>query len=63
MFNRPLIFIVIDKRNGRLKIADCSPSFIESGKEKVEKAIDVYHKFFSDEKTEDINSYIFKETL
>lgn len=63
MFNKPLFFIVIDKRNGRLKIADCSPAFIESGKEKVEKAIEVYHKFFSDEKTEDIDNYIFRETL
>ena len=30
---------------------------------KVEKAIEVYNKFFSDESTEDIETYIIKETL
>mgnify|MGYP003631072514 CR=1 FL=1 len=63
MFGMQLIFIVIDKRNGRLKICDCSDSFIDRGREKVEKAIEVYHKFFSNEATEDIRSYIYKETL
>tara|TARA_R110000764_G_scaffold34575_2_gene77104 strand:+ start:2522 stop:3292 length:771 start_codon:yes stop_codon:yes gene_type:complete len=63
MFNKQLIFIVIDKRNARLKICDCSDSFINRGREKVERAIDVYHKFFSDEATEDIYSHIYKETL
>ena len=63
MFNLQLIFIVIDKRNGRLKICDCSDSFIDRGREKVEKAIEVYRKFFSNEATEDIYSHIYKETL
>jgi hypothetical protein len=63
MFGMQLIFIVIDKSNGRLKICDCSDSFIDRGREKVEKAIEVYHKFFSNEATEDIRSYIYKETL
>ena len=58
-----ILFIAIDKRNGRLKICECSDSFINRGREKVEKAIEVYHKFFSDEATEDIGSYIYKETL
>jgi len=63
MFSMQLLFIAIDKRNGRLKICECSDSFINRGREKVEKAIEVYHKFFSDEATEDIGSYVYKETL
>ncbi|MDA9247089.1 PD-(D/E)XK nuclease-like domain-containing protein [Flavobacteriaceae bacterium] len=63
LFGKPLIFLVIDKTTARLGIFECSPSFIQGGQEKVEQAVDVYHKFFSDEKTEDINSYIHRQTL
>ena len=44
-------------------IYDCSPHFIEGGKNKVEKATEVYNKFFSNEKTHNILNYIHKETL
>tara|TARA_R110000751_G_scaffold153645_1_gene258712 strand:+ start:2795 stop:3541 length:747 start_codon:yes stop_codon:yes gene_type:complete len=63
MFNRPLRFFVIDKQSFQLGIYDCSPNFIEGGKNKVEKATEVYNKFFSNEKSYDINNYIHKEVL
>jgi hypothetical protein len=37
--------------------------FIQGGQEKVEQAVEVYHKYFSNEATEDINSYIHRQIL
>ena len=34
-----------------------------SDKNKVEKATEIYNKFFSDDKSHDINNYIHKEVL
>ena len=63
MFNKPMLFIVICKTSNRLGMFDCSADFIKGGQNKVEKATEIYNKFFSDEKTEDINNYIHKQTL
>jgi len=62
-FNRPLVFYVVDKLTFELGIYHPSETFLSYGKEKVEKAIEVYNKFFSDEATEDIETYIIKESL
>ena len=62
-FNRPLRFYVIDKQSFQLGIYDCSANFIEGGKNKVEKATEIYNKFFSNDKSHDINNYIHKEIL
>jgi|TARA_R110001606_G_scaffold383677_1_gene546062 hypothetical protein len=62
-FNKPLRFFVICKQTFQLGIYDCSPHFVEGGKNKVEKATEVYNKFFSNEKSHDINNYIHKEIL
>lgn len=63
MFNKPMLFIVICKSTNRLGMFDCSADFIKGGQNKVEKATEIYNKFFSNEKTEDINNYIHKQTL
>ena len=63
MYNKPMLFIVICKTTHRLGMFDCSPDFIKGGQNKVEKATEVYKKFFSDEKTDDINNYIHRQTL
>jgi len=63
LFGKPLIFLVIDKRTARLGIFECSQSFIQGGQEKVEQAVEVYQKYFSDEATEDIHTYIHRQTL
>jgi len=63
LFGKPMVFIVIDKNTFELKISDCSSDFIERGREKVEKAIKVYKKFYSDDATSNISNYIYKETL
>ena len=63
LFGKQLVFFVIDKSNGKLGIFECSAEFLENGKNKVEQAIEVYHKFYSDEATEDITNYIHRQTL
>ena len=37
--------------------------FLDNGKEKVERAVEVYNKFFSENAEENIDTYIIKETL
>jgi len=63
LFNKPMLFVVIDKRTSEVKFAPCSQEFIDSGQHKVEKAIKVFKKFFSDDKTHNISDYIYKEIL
>ena len=40
-----------------------SQTFLDYGKEKVERAIDIYNKFYSDGATESIEEYVIKEIL
>ncbi len=63
LFGKEMLFFVIDKSTMQLKICDCSPQFIELGKEKVERATEEYNKFYSENKTENVDSYIMQETL
>jgi hypothetical protein len=57
LFGKPLKFLVIDKTNGQLGLFETTADFIERGAEKVEKAIEVYNKFFSKDATDDVNQY------
>ncbi len=61
-FNMDMVFIAVDKRTRKIGIYDCSPQFLESGKNKVEKAVEAYRLFF---KTEDFDfkDYCITETL
>jgi len=63
LFGKPITFIVIDKNSFELKISDCSSDFIARGSEKVDKAIKVFKKFYSNDAPYDISNYIYKETL
>lgn len=59
LFNKPLVFYVIDKGTGQLGIFRPSETFIKSGEDKVAKAIEVYNKYFGPNAIEDIdNAYI-----
>ena len=62
-FDKPLVFYVVDKLTFELGIFEPSDNFLNNGKEKVEKAIEVYNKFFSQDAEEDIENYIIKELL
>ena len=63
LFGKQMVFFVIDKSNGKLGIFECSADFIESGQRKVEEAMEIFHKFFSEQATEDISNYIHRQTL
>jgi hypothetical protein len=57
LFGKPLKFLVIDKTNGQLGVFETTADFIEKGAVKVQKAIEVYNKFFGEDATDDVNQY------
>jgi hypothetical protein len=63
LFDKPLVFMVIDKSSGQLGWFEPSIDFIKGGEQKVERALEVYEKFFSDNPMGDIDSYFIHETL
>jgi len=62
LFGYDMIFLVVDKNTHQMGLYDCSPQFIERGKQKVEKAVEQYRLFFENE---DFNASQFftNETL
>ena len=46
MFGYELVFIVIDKKTHQIGLFDCSDRFIQSGSNKVAKAVQAYNDFF-----------------
>ena len=46
LFGYQMIFMVIDKSTHQIGIFDCSPKFLENGKDKVDQAVDAYELFF-----------------
>ena len=46
LFGYQMIFMAIDKSTHQIGIFDCSPRFLENGKDKVDQAIDAYELFF-----------------
>jgi len=63
LFSRPLVFYVVDKTSGMLGIFRPTEEFIKRGEEKVERAVEVYHKFFGPNPTENIEYYFMDEML
>ena len=49
LFGYDMLFIAIDKNTHRIGLFDCSPNFYKSGKEKVQKASELYDLFYKDE--------------
>ena len=62
LFGYEFLFIVIDKTTHQIGMFDCSPQFYESGKDKVQRAVDAYELFFA---TEDFDpkQYFISKTL
>lgn len=63
IFGKPLKFLVIDKVTTQLGIFNPSVDFIMGGKAKVEKAIEVYRKYFGEDAEDDISNHFIFETL
>ena len=47
LFDYDMVFMAIDKTTHQIGIYDCSEKFLETGKEKVEKAIEAYELFYN----------------
>jgi hypothetical protein len=63
MFNLPFEFFVIDKESLQMKRFTCSDEFLERGRDKVLKAVQVYKRFFTEASTEDVMNYVANEIL
>jgi len=63
MFGLPFEFFVIDKKTLQMKRFGCSDEFLERGREKVEKAVNVWKRFFAPDSTEDVRQYVSNEIL
>ena len=61
-FNMDMIFVTVDKLSGKIGIFDCSPQFLERGKDKVEQAIEQYRLFYKN-KDFDPAQYCVTKTL
>ena len=62
LFGYEMIFIAIDKNTGKIGLFDCSPDFYRSGKDKLEKACEMYELFHESEDFEP-QQYFINETL
>ena len=62
LFGYEMLFIAIDKNTGKIGLFDCSPDFYQSGKDKVEKACEMYELFHESEDFEP-QQYFINETL
>lgn len=63
MFDKPFEFFVIDKDTLQMKRFACSDEFLESGRRKVERAVNVWNRFFSPDAKEDVQQYVMEEVL
>ena len=63
LFGKPLYFYVIDKESEQLGLFRPSEEFVSGGEAKVERAMEVYYKYFGAEPTDDIDNYFINETL
>jgi len=62
LFGYEMVFIAIDKNTGKIGLFDCSPDFYKSGKDKLEKACEMYELFYESEDFEP-QQYFINETL
>lgn len=62
MFGYELVFIVIDKKTLQTGLFDCSEKFLQSGQNKVAKAVQAYNEFFVNGDG-DFSQYYISKTL
>ena len=63
LFGKPMVFYAIDKKTGRMGMFDTSDDFIRRGRDKVERALEVYDRFFGADATHNIETFYIRETL
>lgn len=63
LFGKPMVFYAIDKKTGRMGMYETSEDFIRRGRDKVERALEVYERFFGANATHNIETFYIKDTL
>jgi len=63
LFDKPLVFYVVDKGTGQLGIFRPTENFVKGGEAKVIRAIEVYNQYFGPNPSDDISNYYISETL
>jgi len=63
LFGKPMTFLVVCKETLQTGKFVCTENFVDGGREKVERAVEVYKRFFGENPMEDINTYYITEEL
>ena len=63
LFGKDMLFLVGEKGTNKLAEFPCAESFYQSGKHKVEAAVEQYQKFFGSNPSADIKNWFHKEEL
>ncbi|MHA1482225.1 MAG: PD-(D/E)XK nuclease-like domain-containing protein [Candidatus Heimdallarchaeaceae archaeon] len=63
LFGKPLKFYVIDKQTLLMGKFTPTQAFVDRGREKVSRAVEVYNRFYGEKATEDVLSYYIEEEL
>ncbi len=63
LFNKPLVFLVIDKTTRMLGMYPVSDESLERGEQKVIKAVEQYRKFYGDNPSDDLDQFYFYEEV
>jgi len=63
LFGRPLIFLAVDKETCQLGMFRPSTEFVEGGAKKVERASEIFKRYFGDDATESIINHYITEIL
>lgn len=63
LFGKPLIFLAVDKETCQLGMFRPSTEFVEGGAKKVERASEIFKRYFGDDATESIINHYITEIL
>jgi hypothetical protein len=63
LFGKPLVFLAVDKETCQLGMFHPSTEFVEYGANKVERASEIYKRYFGDDATESIINHYITEIL
>ena len=63
LFDKPLVFYVIDKSTQQLGIFRPTEEFIRGGEAKVQKAVEIFNRYFGQAPSDDIDNYYIDEML
>lgn len=63
IFDKPMKFLVVDKLTLQLGIFTPTAAFVDSGKERVIRGVEIYDKYFGPKASSDVNDHYIEEYL